>query len=232
MGGSSNEGVDKHTIEPPADHALAALLDSFAPFGPTELLPELKVFYGQSLVEVWEAAEQLVGRVLPAPFWAYPWAAGQGLARVILDRPELVRGARVLDFGSGGGVAALAAARAGAAQVVANDFDEWALAVVRIAAKRQSLLVETLCADLTASDEPLPFDVVLCSDLAYEKKVAPGQRALLERARKGGARVLVADAGRTYFDATGMQLLDQFTITVPRDLEGIEVRTACVYELD
>jgi predicted nicotinamide N-methyase len=218
-------------VDIPADDALSSLLDRYAPFGPTELVPELKVFYGQSLVLIWEAAEQLAGGVLPAPFWAYPWAAGLGLARLILDMPELVRGARVLDFGCGGGVAALAAAQAGAVHVVANDLDAWALAVARIAADRQGLQIETLQGDLTSEDGPVPFDVVLCSDLAYEKRVAPQQRAFLERARLQGARVLVADAGRTYFETEGLEKLAEYTIAVPRDLEGVDVRTARVYEV-
>ena len=215
---------------PPVD-ALAALLDRYAPFGPTDLVPELQVFYGHSLVEIWEAAEKLAGAVLPAPFWAYPWAAGLGLARLVLDRPELVRGARVLDFGCGGGVAALAAARAGARRVVANDLDAWALAVVRLAAHRQGLEIETLQGDLTGENGAIPYDLVLCSDLAYEKRVAPQQRAFLERARGQGTRVLVADAGRTYFATDGLELLAEYTIAVPRDLEGVHERTARVYAL-
>jgi predicted nicotinamide N-methyase len=227
---STDTGADSFVAAPPPA-ALAALLDRYAPFGPTELVPELQVFYGQSLVEIWEAAEKLAGRALPAPFWAYPWAAGLGLARLILDRPELVRGAGVVDFGCGGGVAALAAARAGAAHVVANDLDAWALAVAEEAARRQSLMIETLRADLTKSDGPIRFDVVLCSDLAYEKKVAPQQRVFLERARAQGARVLVADAGRTYFEPAGLEQLAEYTIAVPRDLEGVDIRTARVYQL-
>jgi predicted nicotinamide N-methyase len=215
----------------PPDDALAALLDRYAPFGPTELVPELRVFYGHSLVAIWEAAEKLAGAVLPAPFWAYPWAAGLGLARLILDRPELARGARVLDFGCGGGVAALAAARAGADRVVANDLDAWALAVARIAAHRQGLQIETLQGDLTGENGAIPFELVLCSDLAYERRVAPQQRAFLERARAQGARVLVADAGRTYFATDGLELLTEYTIAVPRDLEGVDERTARVYAL-
>lgn len=63
-------------------------------------------------MQVWEAAEKIAGQNLPAPFWAYPWAAGVGLARVVLDREAEFIGKTVLDVGSGGGVAALAAARA------------------------------------------------------------------------------------------------------------------------
>jgi len=30
------------------------------------------------------------------PFWAFPWAGGQGLARYVLDHPETVAGRGVL----------------------------------------------------------------------------------------------------------------------------------------
>jgi predicted nicotinamide N-methyase len=130
-------------------------------------------------VQVWEAAEDLAGAVLPAPFWAYPWAAGVAIARVVLDHKDWFTGRRVLDFGCGGGIAALAAARAGAREVVANDLDAWALAVARMAAQRQGLSLTLLQEDLTANAEALAgFDIVLCSDLAYEKRVAPAQRRL------------------------------------------------------
>jgi predicted nicotinamide N-methyase len=49
----------------------------------------------------------------PPPFWAFPWAGGQALARYILDHPDVVRGRRVLDVASGSGLVAIAAARAG-----------------------------------------------------------------------------------------------------------------------
>ena len=216
----------------PCAEALSALLDQHTTFGPTPLVPELHVFYGRSLIEVWEAAELLAGHALPAPFWAYPWAAGLALARVMLDQPEWVCNQRVLDVGCGGGVAALAAARAGAAQVVANDLDAGALATVRNAAARQGLSLELLRADLTvASAAPLEHDVVLCSDLAYERRVAPKQRALLERAARRGARVLIADAGRKYFKADGLRFIAEYEVAVPRDLEGVEMRTARVYSL-
>jgi predicted nicotinamide N-methyase len=195
------------------------------------MVPEISVFYGRSLIEVWEAAERVAESNLPAPFWAYPWAAGIALARVLLDHPEWVQHKRVLDFGCGGGIAALAAARAGATHVIANDLDPWALATTRLAAERQGLSLQLCLADLTVDGTSDPFDVVLCSDLAYEKGVTPKQRAFLERARRSGARVLIADAGRTYFKRDGLKLLRTCEITVPRDLEGVEARTAMVFEM-
>ncbi|MGH8355493.1 MAG: 50S ribosomal protein L11 methyltransferase, partial [Pseudomonas sp.] len=55
------------------------------------------------------------------PYWSFCWASGLALARWLAARPDWVRGKRVLDFGAGSGVAAIAAAMAGAAEVVACD---------------------------------------------------------------------------------------------------------------
>lgn len=216
--------------EPPSDAALESLLDAVAPLQPVPLCPGLRVFTARSLVDVWAAAEELAGVILPAPFWAYPWAGGVALARVVFDEPHLVRGRRVLDLGCGGGVAALACAQAGAS-VVANDVDPWALAVTRIAARRQGLHLRTLRHDFAQEPAGIEqYDVVLCSELAYDRSAAPAERSALERAASAGARVLVADSGRTYFSDEGLRRVAAFELNVPRDLEGVDRRTALVYE--
>jgi predicted nicotinamide N-methyase len=194
--------------------------------------PEVLAHYARSLTDVWQAAEALAGTPLPSPFWAYPWAGGCALARLILDSPDLVRGANVLDFGAGGGAVSIAAVRAGAAAVTANDVDPWALEVTRIAAAAQGVNVQTQSDDMCATPALVDdFDVLLCSDLAYERSQAPRQRAVLERAASGGATVLVADAGRAYFNDTGMELLAEYEVTVPVDLEGQPVRVARCYRM-
>ena len=37
------------------------------------------------------------------PYWSFCWASGLVLARWLAERPEWVRGKRVLDFGAGSG---------------------------------------------------------------------------------------------------------------------------------
>jgi predicted nicotinamide N-methyase len=43
--------------------------------------------------------------------------------------------------------------------------------------------------------------------------------------------VLVADAGRTYFEERGLVQLAEYRLEVPQDLEGVTSRVARVYEL-
>lgn len=48
------------------------------------------------------------------PYWCFCWASGLVLARWLAARPQWVRDKRVLDFGSGSGVARIAWSSAGA----------------------------------------------------------------------------------------------------------------------
>ncbi len=217
---------------PPArvvpDEVLEALLDRHAPLTPVPLCPSVSAFTARALVDVWEAAERAARATLPSPFWAWPWPGGIALARLILDEPERVRGRTVVDFGAGGGIASLACARAGAARVIAIDLDPWAVAVTRIAARRQQLAIEARLLDLTAERLP-PCDVLLCADLGYERMAAPRERGVLARARSDGVHVLLANAGRAYFDAHGFTEIASRDVPVPRDLEGVDGRTVHVY---
>jgi predicted nicotinamide N-methyase len=224
--------IPPNTVAVPAPSALTQLLAQHAPLRPAPLCPELFIHQADSLVAIWEAAESIAGSPLPSPFWAYAWPGGCALARVLLDNSALVCGASVLDFGAGGGVSCIAALRAGAIRATANDVDAWALAVARLTAAANGVSLDTLADDVCASMHLVDtYDVILCSDLAYERSETPRQRRVLERALHNGATVLVADAGRTYFDATGMTQLAEFEVDVPQDLEGVGRRTARVYRM-
>src|SRR5215212_7920925 len=84
--------------------------------------PELQLHLADEITPIWRMTEEALAAIgLPPPFWAFAWAGGQALARYLLDHPETVADLRVLDFASGSGIVAIAAARAGAAQVLAAD---------------------------------------------------------------------------------------------------------------
>ncbi len=82
------------------------------------LTPEIRLWLADEAVPIWQKTEDELGAMgLPPPFWAFAWAGGQALARYTLDHADLVTGKRVLDFASGSGLVAIAAAKAGAAEV-------------------------------------------------------------------------------------------------------------------
>ena len=88
------------------------------------MLPEIRLYLARDAFGLWERIERDTGQdQLPPPFWAFPWAGGQALARYLLDHPGQVRGRAVLDLASGSGLVAIAAALAGAASVTPSETD-------------------------------------------------------------------------------------------------------------
>ncbi|KAK9842869.1 hypothetical protein WJX74_003682 [Apatococcus lobatus] len=61
------------------------------------------------------------------PYWARPWPSAAALAEKLIALPHLVKGRRVCDLGAGLGIAGIAAALAGAKEVVLLDREPLAL---------------------------------------------------------------------------------------------------------
>lgn len=120
-------------------------------------------------------------------YWSFCWASGQVLATWILENPEWVAGKTVLDFGSGSGIVAVAAARAGAREVIACDIDPAALDAVLANATLNHESV-TLCSDWCTRPEGI--DVITAADVLYD----PENRPLLKVFREAAKSVLLADS--------------------------------------
>lgn len=120
-------------------------------------------------------------------YWSFCWASGQVLADWILGHPELVAGKRVLDFGCGSGVVAIAAARAGAAEVIACDLDPAALDAAEANAALNGVTL-TRCNDWY--QRPGNLDVITAADVLYD----PDNRSFLEEFRQAAPQVLLADS--------------------------------------
>lgn len=99
------------------------------------------------------------------PYWAFAWAAGQGLAQHILAHPELVQGKRVLDFGCGSGIVGIAAAKAGAQSVLCCDSDPLALLACQHNADRNGVLVSVAP---SWNNELGQLDCLLAADILYD----------------------------------------------------------------
>ncbi len=130
-----------------------------------------------------------------SPYWAYYWLGGLALARFVLDRPEVVAGRRVLDLGCGSGLVAIAAAKAGAAAVLAADIDRYAVAATQVNADANGVVVEAVHGDLTEGRVPA-VDLILAGDVFYDPEPAARVMPFLARCRAAGIEVLVGDPRR------------------------------------
>jgi predicted nicotinamide N-methyase len=160
------------------------------------------------------------------PYWAFAWAGGQALARYILDHPDAVRGKSVLDFGAGSGLVALAAAKAGAANVLAADIDKFSVAAIIANAEANKLAVATTADDIIGSGQA--FDVILVGDMCYERPLA---ERLMTWLKNRDAVILLGDPGRSYFPKQGLERLAIYNVAVTRELEDREIRETGVWKL-
>ncbi|MGE0765066.1 MAG: methyltransferase [Hyphomicrobiaceae bacterium] len=161
------------------------------------LVPEIRLRLADDAQAVFTAArrfeEQHPGLSVYPPYWAFAWPGGQAMARYILDNPEIVRGLRVADIGAGSGIAAIAAAKAGATSVLAVDIDPVAAAVIAMNAATNDLgsLITPSTVDCLATVPTV--DVILISDLVYEPELAIRVVGFIERAVATGLPVIVGD---------------------------------------
>jgi predicted nicotinamide N-methyase len=191
------------------------------------LVPEIKLFLATEVVPLWRATEEELAEIgVPPPYWAFAWAGGQALARYVLDNPAIVAGQRVLDIGAGSGLVALAAARAGAATVLAADIDAFACAAIRLNASANNCAVTTTQDDMIGA--PNAWDVILVGDLFYERPLAERLLAWLTLL---DVPALLGDPGRNYFPKERVEKLASYSVQTTRDLEDREIRETGVYKL-
>jgi predicted nicotinamide N-methyase len=193
------------------------------------LVPEIRLHLATEITPIWQASEDALARAnVPPPFWAFPWAGGQALARYVLDNPAVVAGLRVLDFGAGSGLVAIAAAGAGAAHVVAAEIDDFAAAAIALNAALNDAAVTVETADLIGTAVG-GWDVVLVGDMCYEQPLATRLTAWLRGLAKAGVTVLLGDPGRSYVPTSGLVAQARYTVATSRELEDRESREGVVW---
>jgi predicted nicotinamide N-methyase len=194
--------------------------------------PELQLHLASEITPIWKLTEEaLAGIGLPPPFWAFAWAGGQALARYVLDNPQVVAGRGVVDFAAGSGIVAIAAARAGAARVLAADIDPFCADAVALNSQANGVAVEFTGDDLLDTPAPVWASVILAGDICYEKPLAERVMAWLAAARAAGATVLIGDPGRSYFPRVGLVKLAEYQVKTTRELEDMEVKRTAVWTL-
>jgi predicted nicotinamide N-methyase len=194
-------------------------------------VPEIRTYQADDAIALWEITEQRHGGPgLAPPFWAFPWAGGQALARYVLDRPDLVAGRAVLDLAAGSGLVALAASLAGARSVVANEIDSYAIAAIRLNAAANGREIQTYQGNLLV-EAVHDAHVVLAGDVFYNRDMAAAMLDFLRAARERGAVVLAGDPGRAYVPTGDLVAAAIYDVPVIRDLEDVDVKETTVWRL-
>ena len=197
---------------------------------PVPHAPEIALHVAEEATELWQKTEDELAVIgLPPPFWAFAWAGGQALARYLLDHPEVVAGRRMLDFASGSGLVAIAAAKAGAGPVEACDIDAFAAAAIGINAAANGVAVMPRREDLIGCDEG--WDVICAGDVCYEREMAERVIGWLSGLSARGATVLIGDPGRSYLPRERLEALATYEVPVTRALEDAEIKRSSVWRL-
>jgi predicted nicotinamide N-methyase len=203
-----------------------AFVRSATGWAPVPFVPEVTLRTAAEPFGPWDRSQ----RDAP-PFWAFPWAGGQGLARYVLDHPALVAGRRVLDAASGSGLVAIAAAKAGARSVLAGDIDENALAAIALNAAANAVPAVTPGRVDLAAPVPGEAEVVLAADVFYQRELADLALRFLSAACRAGATVLTADPGRAFVPRDSLTAVAEYQVPVLTVLEDTPVKTVTVYGL-
>ncbi len=195
------------------------------------LVPEIRLYLASEVTPLWQATEESLSRgAVPPPYWAFAWAGGQALARYLLDHPEIAAGRAVLDFGSGSGLVAIAAARAGARQVLAAEVDPFAIAAIAANATLNDVAVEVMPADVIGAADP-NWDIVTAGDVCYEREMAQRVVPWLRTLAARGCLVLLGDPGRAYLPVAGLAQRARYLVPTSRELEDRDVRETVIWEV-
>lgn len=197
--------------------ALSRRLEQFVPGARAESTvlpqaPEVSLYLLNADYPQHQLDSAEIARIMNYPaYWSFCWASGQVMARHLLQNPALVRGKTVADFGCGSGVAAIAAALAGATEVIACDNDPDALMASAANAELNGVAID-LCDDLAKLPE---VDVLLVADVLYDLSNLPLLDVFLDKA----AVVLLADSRIRNFAHPEYSRLGTWTSSTIPDLD-------------
>ena len=196
-------------------------------YGRVRYVPEVSIFQAPPDAGLWDTSGGEYHSERPPPFWAFAWPGGQALGRHVLDHPPSVAGRRVLDFAAGGGIAAIACALAGAADVEAAEIDPLARTAIALNAAKNGVRVSVL-GDVVGSS--CRWDVILCGDVCYEAPMTAHILPWLSRMAEQ-AEVWIADPGRAYLPHDRLAAFATYRVPTCLELEDRTERQVTLYRL-
>jgi predicted nicotinamide N-methyase len=198
---------------------------------PVPGLEEIELHLADDVLDVWGALQVETGDPETSlPYWAVAWGGGLAVGRYLRDHPELVAGRRVFDLGSGSGLCAIAAMRAGAEQVDASDIDPYAAAAILLNARANRCRVDVVVRD-ALDQAPPDVDAILAADCWYNAALAERVLPWLRRAEAAGIEILIGDPGRAHLPTSELVEVATYDVRTTSDLEDLRLTQGHVYRL-
>lgn len=131
------------------------------------------------------------------PFGLLLWESAVALADALAEQREKVAGKSVLELGAGVGLPGIVARYLGAAPVRQTDHITETLSLCRLNAERNGVSgIDLALANWDAWTDTETYDLIIASDVIYERAAHAALTAILDRNLKPGGRALFADPGR------------------------------------
>ena len=194
-------------------------------------LEEIRLHLADEVLPLWHAVQvETRDEEAALPYWAFAWAGGLAIGRYLREHPGAVAGRRVFDLGSGSGLCAIAALRAGATTVAAADIDRFAVAAIELNARANGSRISVVGRDVL-DEEPPEVDVIVAGDCWYEAGFAERVLPWLRRAQAAGIEILLGDPGRRYLPTDDLRELAAYEVRTTTELEDLAQKQGRVYAL-
>ncbi|MDZ7823899.1 MAG: methyltransferase [Ahrensia sp.] len=215
----------------PNRNACEAFIRANTRLNAVPFVPEIKLHCADEAHDLWHKTQKELDQIsLEPPFWAFAWAGGQGLARYLLDNPDIVAGKRVFDFASGSGLVAIAAKMAGAHAVTANDIDPFSVAACSLNASANNVDIAIKQTDIVGQNLS-GYDILLAGDVFYDQHMAKTIWPWFKQLHENGIEVIIGDPSRAYVPKNQLQKRANYHIPVMRALEDADVKNTNVWAL-
>ncbi len=206
-------------------------LQEYAETSPDPMTPQILTRNTFRLSALWEYIINNCDSSADLPYWAVVWPGGRAMAHFLSEIPFL-KGKRILDFGAGNAVAAVAAGLSGAAPL-AIDADPAAVYAGKHMAELNGIRLDYQCSTLEPGPETedylnKSFDYIFCSDVFYEKQFTDLCLSLFSGI---SVPVIFADPGRNHTPYSRLEKIVSYRIPVYPEIENVRFRDGTIYQL-
>jgi predicted nicotinamide N-methyase len=207
------------------------IFERFAPLKPLITSPGIWLHQAPDFFRLWDELEKERGEICEIPYWCVVWPGAASLSKFLLNNKNLIKNKSVIDIGCGGGACSIAASLCDASSVTANDIDEEALYAACKNFRVNKVEIQIDKTNYLHKHESFFYDIVIVSDMFYERSTAPAMLEFLNKCKTTGSKVLISDAGRPFIPKDGLEFLSSEIIEVNTPLEGIDRREVRIFNL-